>query len=124
MGTVRNPDLQDCINYMKSQIKQMKKYPTSYEFNIPYYEKTVEYLETRGTTDGNCATCVKAVVIDERPNGEWNTIPNPNHSPFDSTSEVIYMCSKCAYSSGERITATWNFCPHCGCRMSKEGDGT
>ena len=71
MGTVRNPDLHDCINYMKSQIKQMKKYPTSYEFNIPYYEKTVEYLETRGTTDGNCATCVKAVVIEDRPHGEW-----------------------------------------------------
>lgn len=54
MGTVRNPDLQDCINYMKSQIKQMKKYPTSYEFNIPYYEKTVEYLLALAEEHGTC----------------------------------------------------------------------
>ena len=39
------PTLQDCINYMRSQIKQMEKYPRNYEFNLPYYRKTVEYLE-------------------------------------------------------------------------------
>ena len=42
-----DPTLKDCINYMKSQLKQMEKYPRSYEYNIPYYRKTVEYLEKR-----------------------------------------------------------------------------
>ena len=65
------PTLSDCINYMKQQLKGMEKYPKSYEYNIPYYRKTIELLETRGTTNGNCATCVKAVVIDERPHGKW-----------------------------------------------------
>lgn len=48
------PTLQDCINYMRSQIKQMEKYPRNYEFNLPYYRKTVELLE-------------KA----QRPHGKW-----------------------------------------------------
>ena len=39
------PTLRDCINYMKQQLKGMEKYPKSYEFNIPYYRKTIEYLE-------------------------------------------------------------------------------
>lgn len=56
----------------------------------------------------------------DRPHGEWKTTPNPNHSPFDSTSAVIYICSQCAYSSGDRITATWNFCPNCGSDMRVE----
>lgn len=56
----------------------------------------------------------------KRPRGEWHTTPNPNHSPFDSTSEVIYMCSKCDYSNGDRIAAAWNFCPNCGADM-REG---
>jgi len=38
------PTLKDCINYMKSQIKQMEKYPRNYEYNLPYYRKTVEIL--------------------------------------------------------------------------------
>ena len=48
------PTLQDCINYMRYQIKQMEKHPRNYEFNLPYYRKTVELLE-------------KA----QRPHGEW-----------------------------------------------------
>lgn len=48
------PTLQDCINYMRSQIKQMEKHPRNYEFNLPYYRKTVELLE-------------KA----QRPHGKW-----------------------------------------------------
>lgn len=64
----------------------------------------------------------KQPVYEERPHGEWLTTPNPNHSPFDSTSEVIYMCSQCAYSSGERIVMTWQFCPNCGADMRKEGE--
>ena len=39
------PTLNDCINYMKQQLKGMEKYPKSYEFNIPYYRKTIEFLE-------------------------------------------------------------------------------
>ena len=39
------PTLSDCINYMKQQLKGMEKYPKSYEFNIPYYRKTIEFLE-------------------------------------------------------------------------------
>ena len=39
------PTLRDCINYMKQQLKGMEKYPKSYEFNIPYYRKTIELLE-------------------------------------------------------------------------------
>lgn len=63
------------------------------------------------------------IKIDERPHGEWNTTPNPNYSPFDSTSAVIYMCSQCDYSSGDKIVATWNFCPNCGADMRpKEGE--
>lgn len=61
-------------------------------------------------------------IPDQRPHGEWHTTPNPNHSPFDSTSEVIYMCSKCDYSNGDRIAAAWNFCPNCGADMRKEGE--
>ena len=48
------PTLQDCINYMRSQIKQMEKHPRNYEFNLPYYRKTVELLEKL-----------------DRPRGEW-----------------------------------------------------
>ena len=59
---------------------------------------------------------------EERPHGEWHTIPNSNFSPFDSTSEVIYMCSQCSYSSGKRIAANWNFCPNCGADMRKRGE--
>ena len=47
----------------------------------------------------------------------WCKTPNPNYSPFDNTSEVIYMCSKCAYSSGDRIAASWHYCPNCGATM-------
>lgn len=46
------PTLQDCINYMRSQIKQMEKYPRNYEFNLPYYRKTVELLEKTDRPQG------------------------------------------------------------------------
>ena len=98
-------------------------------------EKEAEFYAERVKLSDNCAKCaeehrqlaewlkeLKELREKQRPHGEWYTTPNPNHSPFDSTSEVIYMCSKCAYSSGERITATWQFCPNCGADMRKEGD--
>ena len=48
------PTLRDCINYMKQQLKGMEKYPKSYEFNIPYYRKTIEYLEDLAEEFGTC----------------------------------------------------------------------
>lgn len=87
------PTLQDCINYMRSQIKQMEKHPRNYEFNLPYYRKTVELLE-------------KA----ERPHGEWKQ------------KSGLYFgypyCSKCGYA----YKHAFNFCPNCGADMREEGD--
>ena len=60
------PTLQDCINYMRSQIKQMEKHPRNYEFNLPYYRKTVELLEKV-----------------QRPHGKWSAL------------EYGYKCSVC-----------------------------
>lgn len=56
----------------------------------------------------------------EQPRGEWHTTHNPNYSPFDSTSEVIYTCSRCDYSCGDRIAEIWNFCPNCGAPMNEK----
>jgi len=92
------PTLQDCINYMRSQIKQMEKHPRSYEFNLPYYRKTVELLE-------------KA----ERPHGEWKP-----HDQYGLTKVWYerYKCSNC----NEYGWIYWNFCPNCGADMRKEGE--
>ena len=49
-----DPTLEDCINYMKFQLKQMEKYPRSYEYNIPYYRKTVELLLELAEEYGTC----------------------------------------------------------------------
>ena len=105
------PTLRDCINYMKQQLKGMEKYPKSYEFNIPYYRKTIEFLETRGTTDGNCATCVKAVVVDERPHGVWKEVCD-----FDGN-HYKWECSVC----GRLEEFEEDFC-NCGADMRKEGE--
>ena len=89
------PTLQDCINYMRSQIKQMEKYPRNYEFNLPYYRKTVELLEKV-----------------ERPHGEWK---NERFSEY----HALYFgkCSQCG-----KTCVTGNFCMCCGADMRKEGD--
>lgn len=87
------PTLQDCINYMRSQIKQMEKHPRNYEFNLPYYRKTVELLE-------------KA----QRPHGEWEKKPEICYDYF--------YCSECGYA----YKHAFNFCPNCGASMRKEGD--
>ena len=100
------PTLQDCINYMRSQIKQMEKYPRNYEFNLPYYRKTVELLENA-----------------QRPHGEWII-------RRDKQGAHIYsVCSKCNVPHLD--TDFPNFCENCGsdnrCFGSdngkKEGDG-
>lgn len=117
------PTLHDCINYMKQQLKGMEKYPKSYEFNIPYYRNTIEFLETRGTTGGNCATCIKAVVINERPHGEWI-------DKDYGIGKCWATCSECGESTnGEAQDHGFgydysfpNFCPNCGADMREEGE--
>lgn len=93
------PTLQDCINYMRSQIKQMEKHPRSYEFNLPYYRKTVELLEKV-----------------ERPHGEWETA-YLDHVSFGARPKVIY-CSNC----NSVVSHKSNFCEECGADMRKEGE--
>lgn len=73
------PTLQDCINYMRSQIKQMEKHPRNYEFNLPYYRKTVELME-------------KA----QRPHGEWETKTIINSRTGEK--EIYSFCPCCGAS--------------------------
>lgn len=80
------PTLQDCINYMRRQIRQMEKYPRNYEFNLPYYRKTVELLEK------------------DRPRGEWIKKYNAD----DPTT----VCSVCGFDTEDKVY--FNFCPNCG----------
>lgn len=96
------PTLQDCINYMRSQIKQMEKYPRSYEFNLPYYRKTVELLEKL-----------------DRPHGEWI-------EQNDNYGDPYYECSVCEDAfitlEGTPKENHYNFCPNCGADMRKRGE--
>ena len=57
------PTLRDCINYMKQQLNGMEKYPKSYEFNIPYYRKTIEFLKDLAEEQGTC--------LELREGGRW-----------------------------------------------------
>lgn len=42
------------INYMKQQLRGMRKYEEQYKYNIPYYEKAIELLEkVKEDEDGN-----------------------------------------------------------------------
>ena len=97
------PTLRDCINYMKQQLKGMEKYPKSYEFNIPYYRKTIELLEER----------------QGRPRGEWKC----EGAMADYTNVLVYRCSVCEehFVGHEEDIKLRNFCPNCGADM-REGD--
>ena len=88
------PTLQDCINYMRSQIKQMEKYPRNYEFNLPYYRKTVELLEK-----------------DRRPQGEWL----PSILKGTKKDSGAWKCSVCGKSPIFALKS--DFCPNCGALM-------
>ena len=57
---------------MRYQIKQMEKHPRNYEFNLPYYRKTVELLE-------------KA----QRPHGEW--IPYSERLPEEGKLVLVTL---------------------------------
>ena len=102
------PTLQDCINYMRYQIKQMEKHPRNYEFNLPYYRKTVELLE-------------KA----QRPHGEW--VPGREIGQMWTGDKFVaidyedFSCSCCGVVVEESTEPEWNFCPNCGADM-REGD--
>lgn len=136
------PTLQDCINYMRSQIKQMEKHPRSYEFNLPYYRKTVELLERRKTNDETfewCHDCkeydqknhcchrwTKVIrdTVDElekdRPHGEWEHWGSPFTDDCIANSIV---CSLCKARYVEIEGEVFNFCPNCGADMRrKEGE--
>ena len=129
------PTLQDCINYMRSQIKQMEKHPRNYEFNLPYYRKTVELLERRKTNDETfewCHDCkeydqknhcchrwskvvrdtVDELEKDRRPHGKWI---------LDAVSPCTiswFRCSYCGYKYDAYKQS--NFCPNCGADMRGE----
>lgn len=38
---------------------------------------------------------------------------NLNYSPFDGSSEYLYVCNACGYRMDKRI----DFCPKCGIRI-------
>lgn len=97
------PTLQDCINYMRSQIKQMEKHPRNYEFNLPYYRKTVELLE-------------KA----QRPHGEW--IFTGRHNVYGGSEIECSNCHTKLMVSPNRWEIGENFCDVCGSRNKREGD--
>lgn len=111
-----NLTIQDCINYMKSQIRQMEKYPANYKYNTPYYRKTVEYLEQ----------------AKDRPHGEWIEKPSYKEDKELGIDKQV-VCSKCdeqnsnyVYGKDGQIEGKMfirsNFCPNCGASMRKEGD--
>lgn len=91
-----DPTLNDCINYMKQQLKGMEKYPKSYEFNIPYYRKTIEFLE------------------EVRPHGAWV-------EGETMTGAKVCVCSTCKSIFDDYIDKS-KPCPNCGRTMRKEGD--
>ena len=134
------PTLHDCINYMRSQIRQMEKHPRNYEFNLPYYRKTVELLERRKTNDETfewCHDCkeydqknhcchrwskvvrdtVDELEKDRRPHGEW--IEHRRYNPIGCFYSA-YECSNCRDELWQMTE--WQFCPNCGADMREEGD--
>lgn len=92
------PTLQDCINYMRSQIRQMEKHPRNYEFNLPYYRKTVELLEK-----------------EPRPHGEW--IPCSERLP--ERDEIVLVSFKtgcvhlCKYLDDDSENPWWSYIDDC-----------
>ena len=127
------PTLSDCINYMKQQLKGMEKYPKSYEFSIPYYRKTIEFLEhlkekqeqaeefRRTMTSEQWDALVKLRELKQpRPHGEWvESKERKGH----------FYCSECIQQAAlgkrrellELFDYKYNFCPNCGADM-REGD--
>ena len=89
------PTLRDCINYMKQQLKGMEKYPKSYEFNIPYYRKTIELLE------------------EARPNGEWK-VDNKIYCSECGESICDFIPNP---TDAVGLILSNNFCPNCGASM-------
>ena len=94
------PKLQGCIKFMKDHAKTIERqnYPPIIEGVLPYYRKTIEYLEG-----------IKSGKYGERPSGEWM-----DREVYDADR---WKCSKC----GRTEQYKENFCPNCGADM-REGD--
>ena len=103
------PKLQGCIKFMKDHAKTIERqgYPPIIEGVLPYYNKTIEYLEG-----------IKSGKYKELKSGEWKTV-YLDHESFGIRPKGIY-CSECQ----QIATYKPNFCPNCGADMRKEGDGT
>lgn len=111
-----DPTLKDCINYMKSQLKQMEKYPRSYEYNIPYYRQTIMYLEELSE--------FKFDKTDDRPQGEWIHAEEYDYLDENGVEHFHIKCPNCSFLHDcfDCHTAQYNFCPNCGADMREEGD--
>ena len=57
----------------------------------------------------------KWTPADIRARGKWMTHNNPCYSPFDGSSEVVYMCSLCEYLHDSPS----NYCEWCGAEMRR-----
>ena len=101
MSFIDNLTVQDCINYMKTQIRQQEKYPANYKYNTPYYRKTVEYLEQ----------------VKDRPHGEWID----TDVTYEDTGDVERRCSNCKHGDRQSPSAVVPYCWYCGADMRKEG---
>ena len=61
-------------------------------------------------------TIEKLPTIESRPKGKWIKFPNPNHSPFDNSSEYTYTCNNCGRMEFEEGF----YCRLCGEKMESE----
>lgn len=70
-------------------------------------EKAIEYLQNSGWLPEHDR------ILTSRPKGKWIKETNPNHSPFDNSSEYIYHCSNC----GRAEYQEGFYCRLCGAKM-------
>ena len=62
---------------------------------------------------------VPTADVQEVKHGQWIKKNNPMFSPFDDTTEHIYICNQCGYEDRHKTTAK-NFCSNCGAKMDGE----
>ena len=81
--------------------------------NLPTIEEVLsDYAEgyKKGYIDGGVTELMN------RPKGKWIKFPNPNHSPFDNSSEYTYTCNNCGRMEFEEGF----YCRLCGAKMESE----